>query len=84
MIMLFPLSFINYGRRVRVTDAYLGGANLHSSARFLGSGNSENEVTTNNYYLRGFVSEAWLSRGGVVCGTALLVLMVTAAVCSVI
>ncbi len=38
MVMLFPLSFINYGRGVRVTDAYLGGANVHSSVRFLGAG----------------------------------------------
>ena len=35
MVMLFPLSFINYGRGVRVMDAYLGGANVHSSVRFL-------------------------------------------------
>jgi ech hydrogenase subunit A len=84
MIMLFPLSFINYGRGVRVTDAYLGGANVPSSARFLGSGNAEHEVKTNNYYLRGFVSEAWLSRWGVLCGTALLALMVAAAVRTVI
>jgi ech hydrogenase subunit A len=84
MIMLFPLSFINYGRGVRVTDAYLGGANVPSSARFLGSGNAEHDVKTNNYYLRGFVSEAWLSRWGVLCGTALLALMVAAAVRTVI
>ncbi len=71
MIMLFPLSFINYGRGVRVTDAYLGGANLRSSTRFLGSGNAEHEVRTNNYYLHGFVSEAWLSRWGVVLCTLL-------------
>jgi ech hydrogenase subunit A len=84
MIMLFPLSFINYGRGVRVTDAYLGGANVPGSARFLGSGNAEHDVKTNNYYLRGFVSEAWLSRWGVLCGTALLALMVAAAVRTVI
>src|ERR1039458_5077074 len=30
MVMLFPITFINYGRGVRVTDAYLGGANLRS------------------------------------------------------
>jgi ech hydrogenase subunit A len=84
MIMLFPLSFINYGRGVRVTDAYLGGANVPSSARFLGSGNAEHEVKTNNYYLHGFVSEAWLSRWGVLCGTTLLALMVAAAVRTVI
>jgi ech hydrogenase subunit A len=80
MIMLFPLSFINYGRGVRVTDAYLGGANLQSSTRFLGSGNSQVEVSTNNYYLHGIVSEPWLSRSGVVCGSALLVLLVITAV----
>ena len=79
MIMLFPLSFINYGRGVRVTDAYLGGANLHSSTRFLGSANAEYDVTTNNYYLRGFVSEGWLSRWGAACSTALLVLLAAAA-----
>jgi ech hydrogenase subunit A len=84
MIMLFPLSFINYGRGVRVTDAYLGGANVPSSARFLGSGNAEHEVKTNSYYLHGFVSEAWLSRWGVLCGTTLLALMVAAAVRTVI
>ena len=66
MIMLFPLSFINYGRGVKVTDAYLGGANVHSSVRFLGSGNAGAGVTMNNYYLRGFFSEAWLSRWGVI------------------
>jgi ech hydrogenase subunit A len=80
MIMLFPLSFINYGRGVRVTDAYLGGANLHSSTRFLGSGNAEHAVTTNNYYLHGIVSEAWLSRCGVLCSTALLILLVATAI----
>jgi ech hydrogenase subunit A len=80
MIMLFPLSFINYGRGVRVTDAYLGGANVHSSTRFLGSGNAEHDVISNNYYLRGFVSEAWLSRWGVISSTVLLVLLLLAAI----
>jgi ech hydrogenase subunit A len=84
MIMLFPLSYINYGRGVRVTDAYLGGANLPSSARFLGSGNSENEVITNNYYLRGVVSEKWLARYGVLCSVVLLALMVGTALWSTI
>ena len=84
MIMLFPLSYINYGRGVRVTDAYLGGANVPSSARFLGSGNSENEVVTNNYYLRGVVSEPWLTRYGVLCSAVLLVLLVGTALWSTI
>jgi hypothetical protein len=80
MIMLFPMSFINYGRGVRVTDAYLGGANLRSSTRFLGSGNAEQEVRTNNYCLHGLVSEAWISRWGVVCSALLLALMLGTAV----
>src|ERR1035441_1308349 len=80
MIMLFPLSYINYGRGVRVTDAYLGGANVPSSARFLGSGNAEHDVTTNNYYLRGVVIEPWLARYGVLCTAVLLALMVGAAI----
>ncbi len=84
MIMLFPLSYINYGRGVRVTDAYLGGANVPSSARFLGSGNAEHEVTTNNYYLHGVVSEKWLTRYGVLCTTVLLALMVGTAVWSML
>jgi ech hydrogenase subunit A len=84
MIMLFPLSYINYGRGVRVTDAYLGGANVPSSARFLGSGNAEHEVATNNYYLRGVVSEKWLARYGVLCSVVLLALMVGTALWSTI
>jgi ech hydrogenase subunit A len=79
MIMLFPLSFINYGRGVRVTDAYLGGANLHSSTRFLGSASAAYDVTTHNYCLRGFVSEEWLLRWGEACTIALLVLLAAAA-----
>ena len=33
MVMLFPLSFINYGRGVKVMDAYLGGANVPEQRR---------------------------------------------------
>ena len=65
MVMLFPLSFINYGRGVKVMDAYLGGANLQSSVRFLGSAAQPQDVAINNYYLRGVLSEAWLARWGV-------------------
>ena len=77
MVMLFPLSFINYGRWVKVIDAYLGGANLqHSSVRFRGSADKPQEVVTHNYYLWEFVSETWLSRWGTVCAAVLLAIMV--------
>jgi ech hydrogenase subunit A len=75
MVMLFPLSFINYGRGVRVTDAYLGGANLQSSVRFLGSANQAQEVEIGNYYLRGFFSETGLARWGVISSVVLLAVM---------
>jgi ech hydrogenase subunit A len=79
MVMLFPLSFINYGRGVKVMDAYLGGANAQSSVRFLGSGNAVESVTTNNYYLQSLFSEAWLRRWGAVSCSVLLGVMLLCA-----
>jgi len=80
MIMLFPLSFINYGRGVKVLDAYLGGANVQSSVRFRGSANEVHTVTMNNYYLRNFFSENWLAKAGVISASVLLaVLLITPA-----
>ncbi|MFO1499728.1 MAG: proton-conducting transporter membrane subunit [Verrucomicrobiota bacterium] len=75
MVMLFPLSFLNYGRGVRVTDAYLGGANLHGSTRFLGSSNQVQQVAIGNYYLHGFLSESRLARWGMIGSSALLASM---------
>src|ERR1017187_1892265 len=75
MVMLFPITFFNYGRGVRVTDAYLGGANVHSSTRFLGSASAVENVTMHNYYLRDIFSETWLSRWGVVGSAVLLTVM---------
>jgi ech hydrogenase subunit A len=79
MVMLFPLSFINYGRGVRVTDAYLGGANVRSSVQFLGSANQVQDVTISNYYLRGFLDESGLSRWGVIASTVLLAVLIAIA-----
>jgi ech hydrogenase subunit A len=75
MVMLFPITFFNYGIGVRVTDAYLGGANLHSSTRFLGSASAVENVTMHNYYLHDILSETWLSRWGVVGSAVLLTVM---------
>jgi ech hydrogenase subunit A len=79
MILMFPLSFINYGRGVKVMDAYLCGANAQSSVRFLGSGNQVQNVTTNNYYLRGVLSDAWLGRWGAIACSILLAVMLAGA-----
>ena len=75
LVMLFPLSFLRYGRGVKVVDAYLGGANVDRSVSFLGSANAVEEVAMHNYYLRGLISEAWLFRWGVIGCTALLAAM---------
>lgn len=80
IIMLFPLSFINYGRRVKVMDAYLGGANVHSSIRFLGSANQVQEVAIHNYYLKNMFNESWLLRWGIISCSALLALMLVLSV----
>ena len=79
MVMLFPLSFINYGRGVKIMDAYLGGANRQGSVRFLGSGNQEQHVTMHNYYLSSLFSEATLVRWGVIGASVLLAVMLAAA-----
>jgi hypothetical protein len=75
LVTLFPLSFLNYGRRVKVMDAYLGGANLQSSVRYRGSAFAPREVELRNYYLAGLLDEAKLARWGNVVGMALLVVM---------
>ena len=79
LVMLFPLTFFNYGSGVRVTDAYLGGANVHSSTRFRSSADSVQDVAIGNYYLLNLFSEVWLSRWGVIGSTVLLVVMFTMA-----
>jgi ech hydrogenase subunit A len=79
MVMLFPLSFMSYGRGVKVVDAYLGGANVQSSVRFRSTANSVQDVAIGNYYLRNIFSEVWLSRWGVIGCSALLVAMLTLA-----
>ena len=79
MVMLFPLSFMNYGRGVKVVDAYLGGANVHSSVQFRSTADSVQDVAIGNYYLRNIFSEAWISRWGVIgCAAMLAVMLVVA------
>lgn len=79
MVMLFPFSFISYGHGVKVVDAYLGGANVNSSVRFLGSASEVENVTMHNYYLRSLFDETWLSRWGVIGSAVLLAVMLVMA-----
>ena len=75
MISLFPLSFLNYGRGVKVVDAYLGGANTSSSVRFLGSAGKEQDMVMKNYYFNDILAEPRLLSFGALLGTSLLLLL---------
>jgi len=60
MVAMFPLSFFNYGRKVRVADAYLAGANVESAdgqARFQGSAGAVRDMTMHNYYVDQLLGE---------------------------
>jgi ech hydrogenase subunit A len=75
MICLFPLSFFNYGRRVKVMDAYLGGGNMGSSILFKDAAGKEQSVELTNYYFGDMLNEKRLFRVGVLMGMSLLLLL---------
>jgi ech hydrogenase subunit A len=76
LILLFPVTFINYGRGVRVTDAYLGGANVRGSTHFRTSADAVQDVAIGNYYLRNVLDEPKLILWGVVGSAVCLAVMV--------
>ncbi len=75
MVLLFPLSFINYGKKVKVVDAYLGGANADSPTEFRSQGLSVKNMQMRNYYMDGYFSEAKLFRFGLLITAILLIAM---------
>jgi ech hydrogenase subunit A len=79
IVLLFPISIVNYGRRAKIVGAYLGGANLPNSGGFSGSGGEAQSFAMQNYYLRELLNEASLSRWGVVSCALLLTGMVMVA-----
>jgi len=79
LVLLFPLAFVKYGRGVRVTEAYLGGANVRSSIRFRTSAGDVQDVSIGNYYLRNVFDETRLAFWGGIGSTVVLGLMVVLA-----
>ena len=79
MVLLFPLSFLSYGKHVKVVPAYLAGANLQSNVKFQGSFGETPDAVQSNYYLRGVLSEVWLNRSGIAFCALFLALMVIVA-----
>ncbi len=80
LVALFPFTFFIYGRRVKVVDAYLGGANADSSFGFQGAGGEVKGVDIRNYYLGGIFGERTLLLAGVIAGAALVLVMFGVAV----
>lgn len=68
MVLLFPLSFFNYGKRVKVVDAYLCGANTPKGTSFYGSLGDIKAIQMKSYYLEKYFNEKkLLSVSFVVC-----------------
>jgi len=78
MVMLFPLSFFNYGKKVKVVDAYLGGANSESRTEFSGFRGEVKSIELKNYYLMNYLPESKLLRLGVLVTVIFMVLMLGA------
>jgi ech hydrogenase subunit A len=80
MVILFPVSFMSYGRGVKLVDPYLGGANITGDGlRFHSIADSVQDVTLGNYYLHNIFSEAWLFRWGGIGSALLLAIMLALA-----
>jgi len=76
MVMLFPLSFINYGKKVKVVDAYLGGANAYNSTQFYGALGRVRDMEMKNYYLEKYFGERRLIKfGSVLCVISIAIML---------
>jgi len=72
MVALFPLSFIRHGRKVKVVDAYLGGANTPGGVSFCNSFTVPQKMEMKGYYLDKYFGEKRLLPMGVISGAILL------------
>jgi ech hydrogenase subunit A len=75
MVALFPLTFFVYGRKIRVTDAYLGGGNVDSSILFQGAAGQVKSMEMRNYYLSRVFGESRLFLVGAIVCAALIFVM---------
>lgn len=75
MVLLFPLSFINYGKKVKVVDAYLGGANMDTATNFRGSVGDAKDMEMKSYYLEKYFGEGRLFKFGVMISIIFVIIM---------
>ena len=72
LVSLFPLSFLNYGRNVKVIDPYLAGANTEGGLQYIGALGSVQDMSMQNYYLTSLLPEAKMVKAGVLLACLLL------------
>jgi ech hydrogenase subunit A len=75
IVILFPLSFINYGKNVKVVDAYLAGANTGDGTEFMSALQKPCQMQMSNYYLGKYFGEKLLSTFGVLISIVLIIVM---------
>jgi ech hydrogenase subunit A len=75
MVALFPATFFIYRRKLRVVEAYLGGANADSSITFQGAAGVVKDVELRNYYLGRVFGEQRLFLIGGIAAAALIFVM---------
>lgn len=79
MVALFPFSFLDSSRKVKITDAYLAGANTgERSHQFTSSLGGVKDMALKNYYLEDHFPEARLMGLGV--GLAILLCVALAVI----
>ncbi|MCK9583162.1 MAG: hypothetical protein M0Q46_06100 [Endomicrobiales bacterium] len=75
LVLLFPLTFINYSKKVKLVPAYLAGANLKKDDEFVGAMNVTKKLELRNYYLEEFFGEHRLFGMGVAITLVVLIVM---------
>ncbi|NLL15234.1 MAG: NADH-quinone oxidoreductase subunit L [Fibrobacter sp.] len=81
MVALFPLSFLRYGKSVKVVDAYLTGANTPQGIDFYNSLNTPQQMDMKSYYMQEFFNEKKLLLTGIAVSTILILISVVSPIC---
>jgi ech hydrogenase subunit A len=81
MIALFPLSFFRYGKKVKVVDAYLAGANTPQGIEFTNSLYASQQMQMRSYYMQELFGEKKLLGIGIIVSSILILISVVASIC---
>jgi ech hydrogenase subunit A len=81
MVALFPLSFLRYGKNVKVVDAYLTGANTPQGIDFYNSLNTSQQMHMKSYYMQDIFNEKKLLLTGIAVSIILIFISVVSPIC---